>query len=332
MLRVKVISAVVIILSVNLFFTISYASEIGTVYFESNKDIIEAEEEIEISINLKDVKTAAFNISCYFNNTKLEYISNLENANIIDNRIVFVWFDTSGGNQAKQGELAKFKFKAKGEGTAFFNLEGEFYDENGNLIKTNFEKKEIYIGKKESIFKMQSEEAGTDSKTGNANLKSLRLDIEGITPNFETDIYEYYLTVKNNVNEIDVLAVSENPNSQIQISGNTNLKEGLNDINIVVISQDKTITKNYVIHVTKANNLEQANNNLETLAIENFLLNQPFDPSKTNYNIEISNELTSVNILAIPQNEKAVVSISGKDNLKLGNNLITIEVTAPNRI
>lgn len=314
------------------FFTSSYALKTGTVYLESNKETLEKEDEIEISVNLKDTKTAAFNFSLYFDNTKFEYISNIENTNVIGNRIVFVWYDTSGGNEAKQGELVKFKFKAKENGIATFNLQGEFYSEKGQLIETNFEEKQVRIGKEESILEMQSQgEKGTDSSTSNASLQSLRLNIEGITPNFEKVVYEYYLTVGNSVKEIDVLAVSENPNANVEITGNTNLKEGLNVINIVVTSEDKTIKNTYTIQVTKTANLELANTNLEILAIENALLNPPFDAIETNYKTEISNEVENIKILAVPQNEKAVVKISGKDNLKQGNNLVTVEVIAPNR-
>ena len=179
--------------------------------------------------------------------------------------------------------------------------------------------------------KQASGEQGIDSKASNANLQALRLNIEGITPNFENNIYEYYLTVDNNIKEIEVLAITENPNANVDVSGNTNLKDGLNVINIVVTSEDKTTKNTYTIQVTKTSNLELANNNLEILAIENTLLYPPFDMTNTNYKAEISNELDNINILAIPQNENAVVKITGKDNLKQVSNLVTIVVTAPNR-
>lgn len=328
----KLICLFILLLIVISFAKLSYASETGRVYLETNKEIIEKGEEIEITVNLKDVKTTAFSFSLYFDELKLEYISNIENTNVIDNRIIYVWHDVSGGINAKQGELAKFKFKAKENGTVNFSIQGEFFNNNGGLIETNFETKQIQIGKEETILERQaSEEQGIDSRTSNANLQALRLNIEGITPSFQNNIYEYYLTVQNNINEIEVLAISENPNANVEISGNTKLKDGLNFINIVVTSEDKTTKNTYIIQVTKTTNLELANNNLETLAIENTLLYPPFDMTNTNYKVEISNKLDNINILAIPQNEKAVVKITGKDNLKQGSNLVTIVVTAPNR-
>ena len=328
----KLICLFILLLIVSSYLKFSYASEIGKVYIETNKEIIEKGEEIEITVNLKDAKTTAFSFLLYFDDTKLENISNLENTNVIDNRIIFVWHDVSGGSGAKDGELAKFKFRAKENGTANFTIEGEFFDNIGSLIETSFEAKQIQIGKEENILKMQlQEELGTDSTSSNVSLKSLRLDTQGITPNFEKDIYEYYLTIPNNIRDIEVLAVSENPNANVEIGGNTDLKEGLNVINIIVTSEDKTAQKIYTIQVTKTANIELANNNLEILAIENTLLYPPFDMVNTNYKAEISSKLDSINILAIPQNESGVVKINGNSNLKQGNNLITIVVTAPNR-
>lgn len=328
----KLICLFILLLIVSSYLKFSYASEIGKVYIETNKEIIEKGEEIEITVNLKDARTTAFSFSLYFDDTKLEYISNLENTNVIDNRIIFVWHDVSGGSGAKDGKLVKFKFRAKENGTADFTIEGEFFDNIGSLIDTSFEAKQIQIGKEENILKMQlQEELGTDSTSSNVSLKSLRLDTQGITPNFEKDIYEYYLTIPNNIGDIEVLAVSENPNANVEIGGNTDLKEGLNVINIIVTSEDKTAQKIYTIQVTKTANIELANNNLEILAIENTLLYPPFDMANTNYKAEISSKLDSINILAIPQNESGVVKINGNSNLKQGNNLITIEVTAPNR-
>lgn len=62
------------------------------------------------------------------------------------------------------------------------------------------------------------------------------------------------------------------------------------------------------------------------------LLNPPFENNVTQYSIQVSNEITKLNIFAVPENEKGKVEIKGNDNLKEGNNLITITVTAPNGI
>lgn len=110
------------------------------------------------------------------------------------------------------------------------------------------------------------------------------------------------------------------------------LKQGLNLIKIKVTSQDKTIDKVYEIKVTKTDNLASANTNLEILAIENYLLNPPFDNSITQYKLEVSNDTINLNVFAVPESEQGKVTILGNENLKEGNNNITVTVTAPNGI
>lgn len=306
----------------------------GTVYLQSNKNVFEQGEEIEIAVFIKDAKTVSFETSLYFDNSKLEYISELENANIVDNNhILFVWYDETGGRNARDGELVKFKFRAKEKGTAIFNIEGEFYDETKELIQADFKDVQVQIGREEKEDerqKNQEQEQMSDEKTDSATLQVLRIDREGIVPSFNKDIYDYYLTVSNDVGHIDILAISENPNATIEIVGNNNLKNGLNNITIKVISEDKTQSKVYTIQVTKTNDVELANTNLEILAIENVFLNPPFDTNITHYNIEVSNDTSSLNIFAVPQNENATVEIIGKDDIEEGDNIINVIVTGQN--
>lgn len=325
MLR-KIINICIILIC--LMITASFANTTGTVYLNTNKEIVEIGEEIEVTINIENIKTAAFTAYLNFDDTKFEYVSGTENTNVIGNRVISVWFDQLGGKQAKTGELIKLKFKAKANGLANFVVSGQFYSENGQLIETDFKELQVEVGKKET--KLTSDEQGTDTNKSNADLKSLRVDIEGIVPTFDKNVKQYYLNIQNTINNVDVLAVAENPNSSIEITSNTNLKDGLNVISIKVVSEDKIQENIYNINVTKTANLDTANTNLETLAIENVLLNPPFDNTITHYNIEVSNSTTQLNILAVPENENASTSISGNNDLKEGNNQIVVSVIASN--
>ena len=72
--------------------------------------------------------------------------------------------------------------------------------------------------------------------------------------------------------------------------------------------------------------LDTENTNLEILAIENALLYPSFDKAHTDYEVEVSNKLDSLNIFAVPENENATAIITGKDDLKEGSNLVTVVV------
>lgn len=137
-------------------------------------------------------------------------------------------------------------------------------------------------------------------------LKNLRINHEGILPSFSPDIKEYYLTVSENINKIDVEAIPENPNLKVEITGNDNLKIGENLITINVTGEDEI----YNIHVLKTDNYENLNNNLEVLSIENGLLDPPFDSNITEYKLEVMYDVKNLNILAVPENEDAIIEIS----------------------
>lgn len=237
----KVICLLIIIITI-FSINISYASTEGNVYLSSDKDILNISDEVEISVNIENEKTAAFTIYLYFDNDKFEYVSGPENSNSVEDYIINVWYDPQGGNNPKEGNIAKFKFRAKQNGLATFNIQGEFYSSVGQEIKTSFKEKQIQIG------------------DANENIVQKQLEL------------------KSDEEQVNYLSVN--------------------------------------------------NTNLEVLAVQNALLNPPFNANVTNYNIEVSNQTTSLNIFAAPENENASIEIVGKDDLKEGENLIKVTVTA----
>ena len=312
----------------------TYANTTGNVYLESNKDITDINEEIEISVNIDNFNTAAYTLYLYFDDDKFEFIKeNKEksNINVDNNRIICVWYDEQGRNNPRSGSIETFKFKAKENGLATFNINGEFYTEKGQEVQTTFKEKQIQIGKEETTLEKQArEEIGQDENVSNSKLQNLRLSTEGMVPEFNNNTYDYYLTVKNDIKDVEVLATAENNNAQVEITGNENLQNGLNLIKVLVTSPDKSNSNTYLINVTKTDDLESANTNLETLAIENYLLYPAFDTTNTNYNVEVGNNTEQINLLAIPEDENATVEINKNDTLKEGNNTIKITVTASN--
>lgn len=68
--------------------------------------------------------------------------------------------------------------------------------------------------------------------------------------------------------------------------------------------------------MTKTENLDLANANLETLAIENVTLEPAFNPDVTNYNAIVSSDIENIHLLAVPQIEGASVEVTGADNIQ----------------
>ena len=285
-------------------------------------------EEFNIAIDLEE-PIAAYTIWVYFDSDKVECISEIDNLNIVENKLIYTWFSETGKNQ-KLEHLAQIDFKSKRDGVAAFSVIGEFFNEKGEEIQVNSDSVDVKVGE-ESITQM-SEIVSVDDSKNNAKLDIMRLGIEGITPDFSPDVNEYYLIVDENVKDIDVTAIPQNAEANVKITGNKNLKNGLNKIEIDVTSEDKSEKNKYTINVTKTSNEQNANADLETLAIENYVLTPEFDTNETNYTVNVSNNTNNLNILAIASDMNAKVNVTGNTNLKYGNNKVVITVTAENGI
>ena len=289
-----------------------------------NKEEINVGEELDLTIENSDISAAACTIWIYFDNEKLECLTKLDNLNVINNRIIYTWISENGYNT----ELTNFlnlKFKAKTAGIASFTIITEMYDENGKEIEVDSSATaEI------KIIEENSQKQTKNNVSNSLDLDIMRLDIEGIVPNFSPDITEYYIVVDEDIEKINVTAISESDNANIKIDGNNNLKNGINKIIITVSIGDNT--KKYNINVTKTDQKEKANTNLEALAVENYEISPEYKENITMYDLEISNTEEKLNILAIPEDMKANVEIKNNENLQYGENAIEILVTAENEI
>ena len=305
-------------------------------YIKTENENVIKDDTFKIYVNLGDVEIYSYNLEIFFNSDIVEYVSGTGNTNVVDNKIINLWYDETGGNTPKRNQnIAEFEFKAKQKGSANFNLVGEFFDKNGNEININNAYLKVNII--ENIEQIQNEEnvnnnTTTEEKQNDASslLKIMRLNKEGLIPEFSPEIKDYYFTTDMTTENLEVTAIPENLGATVTITGNTELKKGENKIQITVTSKDNKNKSIYNINVTKTDNKELANSNLEMLAIENVTLEPLFDVNILNYKANVSNNTEKLNILAIPENINSIVQIKGNENLKEGDNVVDINVVAPN--
>lgn len=67
---------------------------------------------------------------------------------------------------------------------------------------------------------------------------------------------------------------------------------------------------------------------LKSLTVEPGTLSPEFNPETTKYSITVGEDITKLNINAVVEDEKSKLDISGNDDLKLGENIIKLVVTA----
>lgn len=297
---------------------------------ETDKTEMLVDDNVVLTISSRDVPIASADIEIFFDESQFEFISGPELLAKKENSIKYSWFDEDGGvTEINNREIFSIVLKAKKEGIFQIGITGKAYDKNGNELNIEFKGITLYIEKESNESYLQTQgTTSIDDRADNAFLQNLRLNEEGLEPQFEKDIFEYYIIVNENIQNLEVTAIPENINSTVYINGNTDLKLGNNDIRIEVISADKTKKNEYIIHVSKTKDIEKANTNLETLAIENASLEPEFEASATNYKVTVENNINQVNILAIPENINAKVSIEKDEELKIGDNIANIKVLA----
>ncbi len=87
------------------------------------------------------------------------------------------------------------------------------------------------------------------SYSKNNNLSSLSIDGYQLSPAFNKNTLEYNVEVPNNVTKVKINATKEDGKASIQGTGEHNVSEGKNKIEIKVIAQNGSV-KTYVVNVT----------------------------------------------------------------------------------
>lgn len=187
----------------------------------------------------------------------------------------------------------------------------------------------------------------TSTKSNNTNLSNL-----GIKPNdftgFKTNKTSYDVTVPNDVEKVTVYATAQDKKASIKGNGTQKLNVGKNTLNVVVTAEDGT-QKTYTINVTREEGnsqsdnknetnstatentttesvSEEKNSDLKSLNIKGFTLNPTFSPDVYEYKVDVSGDVSSLDIETEGANHSVNVDIVGNENLTDGENTITILV------
>ena len=339
----KIILICITILSYSLIITVN-AENSSQIIISSSKNSVASNEAFTILLSANNTNIAAYTLWIYYESEKVECISQIDNINIQNNKIIYTWYSNDGENKSLD-DMLELEFVPKQEGIATFSVTGEFYSETGKQLKLQGNSLDVVIGdvtlmaENNSMIETQEENSSQKNTQEDAdllaevqnddsslNLGIMRTNQEGITPNFNAEILEYYLVVDETVNNLEITAIPVSKKAEIVIVGNKNLKSGINKVKITVSLNGNS--KTYTINVTKTDNPNKANANLETLAIQNYTLEPEFQNSITNYYAEVASTETLVNILAIAEDSSANVKIEGNNDLKYGSNNVVVTVTA----
>ena len=189
----------------------------------------------------------------------------------------------SSNNYLKELSVNKYKIKPNfDKQTINYEIEQEITDDYIEITAETDDEKasvsgigKIYLNSGENNLRIDvTAENGTVrtyyikvKKTVKSNIKLNKLEIKNedsvieITPEFDKEIFEYNCNIDYYVNNIDIEAISDNKDANIEISGNDNLNTGLNEVLITVSTKDdKTV---YKINAYKSRENQIIENNID---------------------------------------------------------------------
>lgn len=186
--------------------------------------------------------------------------------------------------------------------------------------------------------------SGSSTKSSDATLSDL-----GIKPNdfkgFKSGTTSYKTTVPEDVAEVEVYAKTTSSKATVTGTGKKKLENGTNKVEVMVTAENGT-KKTYTIEITREGKNEEtattaqteettvANENigdgLSSLKIEDLKIEPDFKTNIYEYRVKYIGEKEKLDIEAKTTNSNYKVEITGNNELKEGENIITILVSDAN--
>ncbi len=178
-------------------------------------------------------------------------------------------------------------------------------------------------------------EENKNNQSTNVTLANLGIkpnDFKGFSPNKN----EYFVTVPTDVKSIEIYAKKGKEGQKIEGIGKKELQEGKNTFNITVTAEDGKTSNTYVINITREttateNITSKEETNIElglkTLKIEGVSLVPEFKKDVYEYETKLIGEKETLEIETEALDESEKIEILGNENLKEGQNIISILVS-----
>lgn len=271
-----------------------------------------------------------------FDSNHLEYVSGTgttspytfqinKNANYI-----IAGLDTtlSSGITSKT-EVFTFVFKAKKVGTTQVTLTNAKLSDVSSKLTTTVTPKSITIT---DATPAPTTNPTPSTKSSDATLKRLSASGYTLSPSFKANTTSYIVTVPSTATTIKLEGATNHSKATVSGLGNITLTGNETVATIKVTAEDGSV-KTYTIKIEKEEQeqeeVKKSNDaTLKKLDVSGYTLTPTFKSNVNNYSMKVRNNITSLNVTAIPNNNEAQVVISGNKNWKEGNNTVTIKVTA----
>lgn len=223
------------------------------------------------------------------------------------------------------------------------NLFGENTTTSFVIKNIKFKKGDVEVGTAADYSKTLTLRQGvttttTRPKNTSASVTSLSFKNATMKPAFNQSIHEYKLYTKDTIRQVTLFyttletgvtlksectvgcTVSSQSDTLIQTI------QGKNEVIFKFTSEDEKNTEEYKFIIYRGETTD-GSNKLAGLNIKDYNINEKFDENILDYTASVPYEVENLEINATAADENAKVEIKGNNNLKVGENVITITVT-----
>ena len=223
------------------------------------------------------------------------------------------------------------------------NLSGENATTSFVIKNIKFKKGDVEVGTAADYSKTLTLRQGVTTTTSrpkntSASVTSLSFKNSTMKPAFNQSIHEYKLYTKDTIRQVTLFyttletgvtlksectvgcTVSSQSDTIIQTI------QGKNEVIFKFTSEDEKNTEEYKFIIYRGETTD-GSNKLAGLNIKDYNINEQFDENTLDYTASVPYEVENLEINATSADENAKVEIKGNNNLKVGENVITITVT-----
>ena len=174
-------------------------------------------------------------------------------------------------------------------------------------------------------------------KSSNNYLSSITINAGNLLPEFYRETFEY--TVENlpeDITELEINATAEDERAHISGLGVVSLNPGENRLIISVTAENESV-REYILIVNRKQDLVESDLRLSSLEISKINkegefspLEIQFDKETFEYNVEVDNHIVDLDVNPTVEREGIIIETTGEKNLKDGENVVSITLTAQN--
>ncbi|WP_152396654.1 cadherin-like beta sandwich domain-containing protein [Paenibacillus guangzhouensis] len=188
-----------------------------------------------------------------------------------------------------------------------------------------------YNTDKTKKFTSMSEIDFTGEKIASPSAQLLDLRVDGTTvAGFAPDKFDYTMNVSHATTKVDVTYTAEHAGATVTVNGGDNLQVGDNNVTVTVTAIDGRTTS-YVIRVHRADAPLPSDATLLQLNVNGTAI-ADFVPNKLDYAVTVPYETSVAAVTYMAADQLATVTVDGGEALVIGENPMTVTVTAQDGI